>query len=103
MALRAGIQTGAAFDRMYGEALSTALAVHLLREYGAAMLRPKRQYGGLSRERLVRAAEYIQDQLDTDLTVAGIAQAVYMSPYHFTRLFKESIGQSPYQYVVVPG
>ena len=28
MALRAGIQTGAALDRMYGEALSTALAVH---------------------------------------------------------------------------
>jgi hypothetical protein len=26
-----------------------------------------------------------------------VAQAVYMSPYHFTRLFKESTGQSPYQ------
>jgi hypothetical protein len=38
MALRAGVQSGAALDRMYGEALSTALAVHLLREYGAAVL-----------------------------------------------------------------
>ncbi len=47
MALRAGVQTGAAFDRMYGEALSTALAVHLLREYGAAVPGPKKQYGGL--------------------------------------------------------
>jgi AraC family transcriptional regulator len=44
--------------------------------------------------------EYIQDQLGTDLTVSGIAQAVNMSPYHFTRLFKESTGQAPYQYVV---
>jgi AraC family transcriptional regulator len=44
--------------------------------------------------------EYIQDQLETDLTVSGIAQAVYMSPYHFARLFKESTGQSPHQYVV---
>jgi AraC family transcriptional regulator len=100
LALRAGVQTGAARDRMYGEALSTALAVHLLREYGAAVLGPKRQYGGLPREKLVRAVEYIQDQLDTDLTVSGIAQAVYMSPDHFTRLFKESTGQSPYRYVV---
>jgi AraC family transcriptional regulator len=100
MALRAGVQTGAALDRMYGEALSTALTVHLLREYGAAVLGPKRQYGGLPREKLVRAVEYIQDQLDTDLTVSGIAQAVYMSPDHFTRLFKESTGQSPYRYVV---
>jgi AraC family transcriptional regulator len=100
MALLAGIQTGDALDRMYGEALSTALAVHLLREYGGAVPEPKRQNGGLPREKLVRAVEYIQDQLDTELTVSGIAKAVFMSPYHFTRLFKESTGQSPYQYVV---
>jgi AraC family transcriptional regulator len=100
MALRAGVQTGAALDRMYGEGLSTALAAHLLREYGAAVLEPKRQYGGLPRAKLVRALEYIQDQLDTDLTVSGIAQAVGLSPDHFTRLFKESTGQSPHRYVV---
>ena len=100
MALRAGVQSVDALDRMYGEALSTALAVHLLREYGAAVLGPKSHSGGLPHEKLVRAVEYIQDQLGTDLTVSGIAQAVYMSPYHFTRLFKESTGQTPYQYVV---
>jgi AraC family transcriptional regulator len=100
MALRAGVQNGAALDRMYGEALSTALAVHLLREYDAAVLGPKRQYGGLPRAKLVRAVEYIQDQLGTDLTVSGIAQAVGMRRNRLTRLFKQSTGQSPYQYVV---
>jgi AraC family transcriptional regulator len=100
LALRAGVQSGDALDRMYGEALSTALAVHLLREYGAAVLAPKRQDGRLSREKLVRAVEYIQDQLNSDLTVSGIAQAVGLSPDNFTRLFKESTGQSPYRYVV---
>ncbi len=100
MALWAGIQTGDACDRMFGEALSTALAVHLLRQYGAAVPGPERQYGGLPREKLARVVEYVQDQLHTDLTVSGIAQAVYISPYHFTKLFKESTGQSPYQYVV---
>ncbi len=48
----------------------------------------------------MRAVEYIQDQLDADLTVSGIAQAVGMSPYYFARLFNESTGQSPHQYVV---
>jgi AraC family transcriptional regulator len=100
LALRAGVRSGDAFDRMYGEALSTALAVHLLREYGAPVLGPKRQYGGLPREKLVRAVEYIQDQLNGDLTVSGIAQAVGISSDHFTKLFKESTGQSPYRYVV---
>src|SRR6202012_1691926 len=64
MALRAGVRTGAASEPMYGEALSTALAVHLLREYGTSALGPKRHSGGLPREKLVRAVEYIQDQLD---------------------------------------
>jgi AraC family transcriptional regulator len=48
----------------------------------------------------VRAVEYIKDQLDADLTVSGIAQAVGISPDHFSRLFKESTGQTPYRYVV---
>jgi AraC family transcriptional regulator len=100
MALLAGVQTGVALDRMYGEALSTALAVHLLREYGTAVPGPKKLYGGLPREKLVRAVEYIQGHLDTDLTVSRIAQAVYISPYHFTKLFKQSTGQTPHQYVV---
>jgi AraC family transcriptional regulator len=100
MALRAGVQTGDALDRMYGEGLSTALAAHLLREYGAAAIRPKRQHGGLPRAKLVRAIEYIRDQLDADLTVSGIAQAVGMGPDHFGKLFKESTGQSPYRYVI---
>jgi hypothetical protein len=37
LALRAGVQSGDAFDRMYGEALSTALSVQLLRE-GSGLL-----------------------------------------------------------------
>jgi AraC family transcriptional regulator len=100
LALRAGVQSGDALDRMYGETLSTALAVHLLREYSTAVLEPKRLYGGLPREKLVRAVEYIQDQLHADLTVSGIAHVADMSADHFTKLFKESTGQSPYQYVV---
>jgi AraC family transcriptional regulator len=100
LALRAGVLSGDALDRMYGETLSTALAVHLLREYGTAVLEPKRPYGGLPRQKLVRAVEYIQDQLNADLTVSGIAEVADMSADHFTKLFKESTGQSPYQYVV---
>lgn len=100
MALRDGLKAGCARDPMYGEALSTALAVHLLRKYGGAGVRPGHARGGLSREKLMCAIEYIQDQLETDLTVSGIACAVHMSPYHFTRLFKQSTGQSPYHYVI---
>src|SRR5260370_40146120 len=65
LAWRAGVQTCDAGDRMYAEALSTALSVPLLREYGAGRPKLKRRYGGLPRKKMVRSVEYIQDQLDT--------------------------------------
>jgi AraC family transcriptional regulator len=100
LALRAGVQGAGAGDRMYGESLSTALTVRMLREYGGIAVDLQHADRGLSREKLMRAIEYIQDQLHTGLTVSGIARSVNMSPYHFTRLFKTSTGQSPYRYVI---
>jgi hypothetical protein len=60
--LDAGIQAERASDRMDGEALSTAPDVHLLREYGRLPVEPQQGHHGLSREKLLRATEEIQDQ-----------------------------------------
>ena len=100
LALRAALQSGRSSERMYGESLALALAVHLLREYAGQPVEPPISPGELSREKLMRAVDYIEDQLHEDLTVAEIARAVHMSPYHFSRLFKSATGQSPYHYVM---
>jgi AraC family transcriptional regulator len=100
LALRAALQTQRSGDKMYGESLALAIAVHLLREYARQTIEPPITPGELSREKLMRAADYIEDQLHEDLTVAGNARAVHMSPFHFTRLFKSATGQSPYRYVM---
>ena len=100
LALRAALQTRRSGDKMYGESLALALAVHLLRQYAGQPVEPPITPGGLSREKLMHAVDYIEDQLHEDLTVAGIARAVHMSPFHFTRLFKKATGQSPYHYVI---
>jgi len=100
LALRCGVQASHSRDALYGESLGTALAVHLLREYGAIAVRPRVPCRGLSRPALGRAIEYVRDQLHRQLTVSEIATAVHMSPHHFTLLFKQSTGQSPYSYVI---
>jgi AraC family transcriptional regulator len=100
MALRAGVRAGHTNDGLYGESLSTALAVHLLREYAGLAIGLQYAHAGLPREKLVRAIEYIQDQLNTNLTVSGIARTVHLSPHHFTTVFKKATGQSPYRYVI---
>jgi AraC family transcriptional regulator len=54
----------------------------------------------LSGSRLRRVAEYIQQNLDKDLSLAELAAVAYMSPYHFARLFKDSTGVPPHRFVV---
>ena len=50
--------------------------------------------------RLRRVTEYIQQNLDKDLRLAELAAVVYMSPYHFARLFRCSTGVPPHRFVV---
>ena len=90
---------------VYAESLATALAVHLLREHSSLGERTKRRVarepkGGLSGRALEQALDHIGDNLSADLSLAGIAAAANASPYHFARLFKDSTGLSPHQYVI---
>ena len=89
---------------LYAESLARALAVHLLRQrsslgqgFGAASGEPE---GGLPRLALRRATDYMGDNLSGDLALRDIARAAKISPYHFSRLFKESTGLAPHQYVI---
>jgi AraC family transcriptional regulator len=87
-------------SRLFVDSLKTALLIHLLRNY-ANLQQPTREYsGGLSRRNLQQTIDFINESLTEDLTVAAIAEQVGMSQYYFARLFKQSMGLSPYQYVM---
>ena len=43
---------------------------------------------------------YIEEHLAEDLSLADLAEVVHLSPYHFARLFKESMGIPPHRYVI---
>ena len=60
----------------------------------------QQQMGTLPSWRLRRVTEYIQQNLDKDLTLAELAAVVYMSPYHFSRRFKRSTGVPPHRFVI---
>jgi AraC family transcriptional regulator len=91
--------------RLYAESLATALAISLIREHSslgrkAARKAARDHAGGLSRRALKEVIDYIGDNLEKDLTLAEMAGVAHMSPYHFSRLFKESTGLTPHRYVI---
>ncbi len=86
--------------RLYAEAAATMLAVHLLKQYSAFPTQIPDYAQGLSSQRRQLVLEYIHEHLSEDLSLAAIASSVGMSPYYFARLFKQSMGIAPYQYVL---
>ena len=55
---------------------------------------------GLPWPRLRRVCEFIQHNLNQQLTLLNLAAVVHMSPYHFARLFKQSAGVPPHRFVL---
>ncbi|WP_414573090.1 helix-turn-helix domain-containing protein [Nostoc sp. CCY 9925] len=87
-------------ESLYTESLMQVLIIHLLRHY--CTLKPKIQHIGESfpKHRLQPVLDYIHSYLDRPLHLAELAAVAGMSQYHFCRLFKQSIGIAPYQYVL---
>jgi AraC family transcriptional regulator len=51
-------------------------------------------------DRMQRVLEYMQARLDQELPLTALAAVAQMSPYHFSRLFRQSTGLSPHQYIL---
>lgn len=78
------------------QALCVSVACTLAKAAGAAV-KPLRN--GLSGERRRRCLDFIEANLDKPLTLADIANAAAMSPYHFARSFRAAMGVTPVRYV----
>ena len=100
LALQVEIAAGCPGGRLYGEALATALAVHLLQHYAVHPPQLRSFHGGLPKARLRHVLEYMQAHLEQDLSLAALAAATQMNPYYFSRLFKQSTGLSPHHYLL---
>ncbi len=67
---------------------------------GVERAQPLRLRGGLSAAARRRALEMIDARLDARLTVDMLAREVGLSPAHFARAFRETIGRAPHQYLL---
>jgi AraC family transcriptional regulator len=81
--------------------MATALSVHLLRHYTASKGPPVVETTDtLSCREMRRAAEYVEDNIARNPSLMELAQEAGMGRYRFSRLFKQSTGLSPHQYVI---
>lgn len=84
------------------ETLASSLAARLVQNYVSRSPRQAKSlivHQGLDSRRLSRVMEYIEANLEGSLTLDEIASIACLSRFHFARVFKAAIGQSPHQYV----
>lgn len=84
---------------LFAESSATMLAVRLLKKYAVFTPVIREYEDGLSSRKLNRVIEYIDAHLKDDIKLAELAQIADTSLYYFSRLFKQSVGMTPYQYI----
>lgn len=97
---REELEAGEIGNYLLIDSLKIALAIHLLQRYSTTKPKPAEANNGLSKAKLQQVKEYINEHLVQDLKLNEIAAIAQLSPYHFSRLFKESMGVTLHQYIL---
>jgi AraC family transcriptional regulator len=96
------LKTQTSSGGLLAEALACSLAARLVQNHvspSPAHTSRRITQQGLDRRRLSRVLDYIEANLEGDLTIDRLASIAHLSRFHFARAFKVAIGQSPHQYV----
>jgi AraC family transcriptional regulator len=91
---------GAAGDKLMVDALSSQLAVHILRRHAQVRFRESGGDGGLSfrQDRAVR--DYVRNHLRETISLNDLAAEVGMSRFHFARRFRCATGVTAHEFVL---
>ena len=100
MAIKHHLETNSDDGGFYIEHLTNTISAHLLQHYCTKKIYFKEYSGGLASAKLEQAIEYINDSLEENIKLQDIAQELDISQYYFSHLFRESVGISPYRYVI---
>src|SRR5215510_10755735 len=85
-------------DRLYFEALGSLLVHELVRlSRGIPGIQP-RVRGGLAAWQQRIITTYIEEHANERIPLATLAHLVRLSPCHFSRVFKQSLGMPPHRY-----
>lgn len=100
LGLRAEAQKARPETGLYAQTLAATLAGHVVHHYSSdPPLRLPPSAGALARPLLRRAIEFVHEHLGTQVSLAQLAAVCQLSPFHFARLFKQSTGFSPHEYL----
>jgi AraC family transcriptional regulator len=79
--------------------LAQFIASFLVEKYTDVASEKPDFYGGLPIRQLRKVEDYVRERFAEDISVEALAELVELSPFHFSRVFKQATGMSPLQFV----
>jgi AraC family transcriptional regulator len=101
-AIASELETQTSAGSLLIESLASSLAARLVQKCTRALTGRSvvaLSSGALDRRRLRRVLDYIDANLEGDLTLDLMASIACLSRYHFARAFRQAVGQSPHRFV----
>jgi AraC-like DNA-binding protein len=89
----------AELSALFAEQVTIAAALHLVQTYGHREI-AKRLAGGLTPWQERRAREFMLDHINSDADLSSIAAACGLSPGHFAKAFKQTVGLPPHRWLL---
>jgi AraC family transcriptional regulator len=89
--------------KLYVQTAAQMLAVHLLRHYTEPAKNIKELDEAtqkLTRRQIKLVTDFMLAHMSQDLSLDMLAQQIGFSAYHFARLFRQTMGESPHQFVL---
>jgi AraC family transcriptional regulator len=83
-------------ETLYLQSIAQLIAVHLLRRGSPTVENDQT----LTRQQMRHVTDFIQAHLDQALSLEQLAQQTGLSPYYFSRMFRQTTGESPHQFVL---
>jgi AraC-like DNA-binding protein len=97
--LKAQLQNPCPSRSAYVEALGIALAHELTRVNEDSSPLNLDMRGGLPAWQQKKLTQYVEERLALEISLASLADLVQLSPFHFSRAFKQSFGVPPHRYL----
>jgi AraC family transcriptional regulator len=99
-ALHAEQASGFAAGRLFVDGIEIAIGALLATRQNALAGRVEVERGTLTPHCMKRVIDYIEDFIDTPLSLAELASCAGLSEGHFSRLFRATFHKTPHQFVL---
>jgi AraC family transcriptional regulator len=101
LTIAAALRDTSVEDGLYIDTLAQMIAVHLARHHSSRSRPNPRPIANVAPTwKIRRLIDFIEENLDRDLSLEALAAEVEISPLYLPRAFKTAVGQSTHQYVL---